>query len=45
MTFSTFVTPTRESETRTLGADAWTSGTRDTDVRCIGIPGYRGPAD
>ena len=27
MTFSTFVTPTRESETWTAGADAWTSGT------------------
>ena len=25
MTFSTLVTPTRESETRTVGAEAWTS--------------------
>jgi hypothetical protein len=26
MTFSTPVTPTRDSETWTVGADAWTSG-------------------
>ena len=32
MTFSTLVTPTRESDTRTAGADACTSGTRDSSI-------------
>jgi hypothetical protein len=35
MTFSTFVTPTRDNDTRIAGADACTSGTRVTDVGSI----------
>ena len=35
MTFSTFVTPTRESDTWIAGADACTSGNRETGVRSI----------
>jgi hypothetical protein len=41
MTFSTFVTPTRDSETCTVGADACTSGNRDADVGFIATAGYR----
>ena len=42
MTFSTLVTPARESETRTAGAEACTSGDRDTDAGSIDTAGYRG---
>ena len=41
MTFSTFVTPTRDSDTWTAGADACTSGNRETGVRSIDSGGYR----
>ena len=40
MTFSTFVTPTRDSDTWIAGADACTSGTRETGVRSIDCGGY-----
>ena len=37
MTFSTPVTPTRESETWTVGADAWTSGWAVSVVGCMAV--------
>jgi threonine dehydrogenase-like Zn-dependent dehydrogenase len=43
MTFSTFVTPARESDTWMAGADACTSGNRETGVRSIDCGGYGGP--
>src|SRR3954468_2805475 len=43
MTFSTFVTPARESDTWVAGADACTSGNRETGVRSIDCGGYGGP--
>src|SRR5512132_128620 len=42
MTFSTFVTPTRDSDTWIVGADACTSGTPGTGVGSIDSGGYRG---
>src|SRR3954463_13165716 len=44
MTFSTFVTPARESDTWMAGADACTSGNRETGVRSIDSGGYRADA-
>src|SRR5688572_14427393 len=41
VTFSTFVTPTRDSDTRIAGADAWTSATRGTCVGSIDSGAYR----
>src|SRR3954468_2443686 len=43
MTFSTFVTPARESDTWMAGAEACTSGNRETGVRSIDCGGYGGP--
>ena len=45
MTFSTFVTPTRESDTWIAGADACTSGNRETGLRSIDSGGYRADGD
>src|SRR5919109_5429954 len=42
MTFSTFVTPARDSDTRTAGADACTSGIRESGVGSIDSGAYRG---
>ena len=45
MTFSTFVTPTRDSDTWIAGDDAWTSGNRETGLRSMDSGGYRADGD
>ena len=45
MTFSTFVTPTRDSDTWIAGDDAWTSGNRETGLRSMDSAGYRADGD
>jgi hypothetical protein len=45
MTFSTFVTPTRDSDTGIAGGDACTSGIRGSGVDSMVSGAYRGDND